>query len=66
MTWACGCVDNGVVVGVAGVGVADAAGLSSDCAWSAPASERVFPLYPNHTATTAPAGSVGAVGVTAG
>ena len=66
VTWACDCVVDGVVAGVAPVGVADAAGLSSDCAWSAPASERVLPLYPNHRATTAPAGSVGTVGVTAG
>ena len=54
------------MAGVAPVGVADADGLSSDCAWSAPASVRVLPLYPNHRATTAPAGSVGTVGVTAG
>ena len=66
VTWACDCVVEGVVAGVAPVGVADAAGLRSDCAWSAPASVRVLPLYPNHRATTAPAGSVGTVGVTAG
>ena len=66
VTWACDCVAGGVLAGVAPVGVADAAGSSSDCAWSAPASVRVSPLYPNHRATTAPAGSVGTVGVTAG
>ena len=66
VTWACDCVAGGVVAGVAPVGVADADGLSSACAWSAPASVRVLPLYPNHRATTAPAGSVGTVGVTAG
>ena len=66
VTWACDCVAGGVLAGVAPVGVADAAGSSSDCAWSAPASVRVLPLYPNHRATTPPAGSVGTVGVTAG
>src|SRR5580704_3519372 len=66
VTWACDCVAGGVVAGVAPVGVADAVGLSSDCAWSAPASVRVLPLYPNHRATTPPAGRVGTVGLTAG
>ena len=53
------------MAGVAPVGVADADRLSSDCAWSAPANVSVLPLYPNHRPTTAPAGSVGTVGVTA-
>ena len=34
-------------------------GAVSAWAWSAPASVSVLPLKPNHTATTAPAGSAG-------